>query len=262
MRVALLQIASPDEESVEARRSRIDQMVLAETDLGTADLLVLPELWPVGAFNYRGFAGSAEPLDGPTLKIARTWAQGHDIHVHTGSFVEAAGHDLFNTSVLLDPAGEVVATYRKVHLFGHEADELTPGDDLGIAEISDTRLGFTTCYDLRFPELYRSIIDAGATLTVITSAWPEVRIDNWRLLSAARAVENQMYVVACNAVGTHQGTELAGASRVVDPWGAVIAEAGADEGFMYADIDADLPDQVRSSFPAVTNRRWGQAARW
>ncbi|MGN6162355.1 MAG: carbon-nitrogen family hydrolase [Marmoricola sp.] len=261
MRVAMLQVASPDEETIEARRERVSRLIEAESALGATDLLVLPELWGVGAFNYRGFAAAAEPLEGPTLALARGWATTHGLVVHAGSIVEKAADDaLFNTSLLIDRGGQLLASYRKVHLFGaHEARELSAGDELAVPAIDGTTMGLATCYDLRFPELFRSMVDAGATVALLASGWPDARVEHWRLLTAARAVEDQMYVVGCNAVGTHSGTVLAGASRVIDPWGTVVAESGAEEGFTYAEIDADLPGHVRTSFPAVSQRRWHRA---
>lgn len=263
MRVALLQIASPDDESIENRRARVDRLVLDESSLDSADLLVLPELWEAGAFNYRAFAAAAQPLDGPTLRLARSWAERHRLYVHAGSIVETTDTlERFNTSLLIDPRGELVATYRKVHLFGaNEERELSAGDALGIADVDGVSTGMATCYDLRFPELFRSILDVGATMTTICSGWPAKRIEHWRLLTSARAVEDQMYVIGCNAVGMQHGTELGGASRIVDPWGEVVVEAGTDEGVTYAELDVDLPTQVRASFPAVEHRRWAQAAR-
>lgn len=254
----MLQIASPEDESIQDRRDRVNRLVLDEVALEGADLLVLPELWGAGAFNYRAFADAAELREGPTLALARGWAERHHLYVHAGSIVETTDSGArFNTSLMVDPRGELIAAYRKVHLFGaNEERELTPGDELAIVDIGGVTAGLATCYDLRFPELFRSILDAGATMTAICSGWPEKRVEHWRLFTSARAVEDQMYVVACNAVGAQHGTVLAGASRVVDPWGTVVAEAGADEGFTYADLDIDLPAQVRATFPAVDHRRW------
>lgn len=257
MRVALLQIASPDDEGTETRRGRIDAVIRAEAALGQTDLIILPELWAVGCFHFDRYGAAAEPFDGPTLELARAWARLHDIHVHTGSFVEADGDDLHNTSAIVAPDGAVVAKYRKVHLFGSdEAQVMTPGATIDTADIDDFRLGLATCYDLRFPELFRSIVDAGVTAATITAAWPDARADHWRLFTTTRAVEEQMYVVACNAVGTQNGVALSGGSRVVDPWGVVVAEADSSEGFTYADIDAALPTRVRKGFPALADRRW------
>lgn len=257
MRVALLQIASPDEETIASRRERVDAMVIAEVDLADADLLVLPELWAAGAFRYDQFVDAAEPFDGPTLALARSWASTFDLQVHAGSFVEEDGDRRYNTSVVVSPGGEVLLKYRKVHPFGrNEARLLTGGDELAVGRIGDLEVGLATCYDLRFPELFRGIVDRGAMATVIASGWPTARVAHWQLFTSARAVEDQMYVIGCNAVGAQAGTELAGLSRVVDPWGTVIVEAGTDEGFTYADIDATLPLQVRERFPALADRRW------
>lgn len=257
MRVALLQIASPDDESIEDRRARVDALVRAEDGLQATDLLVLPELWAAGAFRYEAFAASAEPFDGPSLALARGWAAAHGLHVHLGSLVEADAGCLYNTSAIVRPDGEILLKYRKVHLFGkNEAAALDPGSSVEVAAIDDLAVGLATCYDLRFPELFRSIVDAGATTTVVASAWPTARLGHWQLFTSARAVEDQMYVIGCNAVGTQNGVELAGFSRVVDPWGVVVAEAGIDEGFTHADIDADLPATVRARFPALADRRW------
>jgi predicted amidohydrolase len=257
MRVALLQIASPDDETVQDRLARIDAVVRAETGLADVDLLVLPELWAAGAFRYEQFAPSAEPFDGASLALARRWASEYGIHVHPGSFVEDDGGLLYNTSVVVRPEGEVVLKYRKVHLFGkNEAAALTPGDRVDVAAVDRLSVGLATCYDLRFPELFRSIVDAGATTTLIASGWPTARIAHWRLFTSARAVEDQMYVIGCNAVGVQSGVELGGRSRVVDPWGEVVVEAGTEEGFTYADVDPDLPATVRSRFAALADRRW------
>lgn len=262
MKVALLQNASPDGESVDDRRARVDALIRAESRLGACDLLVLPELWGVGAFRFEAFRDAAEPLDGPTATLARSWARLHGLYVHAGSFVERTQDGrLFNTALLIDPSGEVTAVYRKIHLFGAaEAQELAPGNELAMADIGGIRAGLATCYDLRFPELFRSMLDEGATMTIVSSTWPEIRAAHWSLLTSARAVEDQMYVIACNATGTQNGTPMAGRSRIVDPWGVVVAEAGLEEGFLYADLDPDLPAHTRERFPAVTNRRWPQAA--
>lgn len=257
MRVSVFQVASPDDEGFDDRLARVDAAVRAETELGVCDLLVLPELWAAGAFRYDQFLNAAEPFDGPSLALARAWAEHHGIHVHVGSFVEVEADRLYNTAVVVAPSGHVALKYRKVHLFGrNEADVLTPGDAISVAPVIDVTLGLATCYDLRFPELFRSIIDAGATATAICSAWPEARAEHWRLFTSARAVEEQMHVIACNAVGSQNGLELAGLSRVVDPWGTVVAEAGTEEGFTYADLDAELPARVRARFPALADRRW------
>ena len=260
MQIALLQIASPDTESVEARLARVDRTVLAERALRDAALLVLPEMWTAGYFSFEAYAERAEPFDGPTLAAARAWATSLGLHVHLGSFVEVdANGRLHNTSVVVNPDGSVANTYRKVHLFGYgsrESELLTPGDAVRTSDVAGLATGITTCYDLRFPELYRSLVDEGAEQVVVCAAWPAARLEHWRLFTSVRAVEQQVNLIACNAVGEQQGVTLAGHSRVVAPTGAVLVEAGADEGFTYADVDPELPRLVRAEFPALADRRW------
>ncbi|RJS45780.1 carbon-nitrogen family hydrolase [Nocardioides cavernaquae] len=260
MHIALLQLASPDAETVADRLARVDGMVRAESALSGADFLVLPEMWTAGYFSFDEYAARAEPFEGPTLAAARGWARDLDLTVHLGSFVEVdAEGRLHNTSAVVHPDGEVSNVYRKVHLFGYGSREtqlLTPGESIGTSDINGLATGITTCYDLRFPELFRSLVDAGAEMAAVCAAWPEARLAHWRLFTTVRAVEQQMYVVAVNAVGEQAGVTLGGHSRVVDPTGQVVVEAGQDEGFTYADIDTELPRKVRAEFPALADRRW------
>ena len=260
MQIALLQLASPDHESAEDRLARVDRAVRGEHALRAADLLVLPEMWTAGYFSFDRYAERAEPFVGPTLGAARSWATSYGLFVHLGSFVEAdAEGRLHNTSVVVDPTGDVVARYRKVHLFGYgsrESELLTAGEELGLGPVAGSPTGITTCYDLRFPELFRGLVDEGAEQLVICAAWPAARLEHWRLFTSARAVEQQVNLIACNAVGEQAGTALGGHSRVVAPTGEVLVEAGVDEGFTYADIDPSLPRRFRAEFPALADRRW------
>ena len=260
MRIALVQVDSPAGEPVGDRRARIDALVrsLSTADPG-ADLVVLPELWAAGYFAFDSYAAAAEPFDGPTVDAARGWARELGAYVHLGSFVERDGHGrLSNTAVLLSPEGETVHVYRKIHVFGHasrEAELLTPGDALPVATTPFGRLAATTCYDLRFPELWRRLVDGGAQLVVVPAAWPAARREHWRLFTSARAVEEQVLVIACNAVGVQGGVELGGYSRVVDPWGTVLAEAATAPGITWCDTDPGVVDRARAEFPVLADRR-------
>ncbi|MBT2207255.1 carbon-nitrogen family hydrolase [Actinomadura sp. NEAU-AAG7] len=260
MRVALLQVASPDDESVADRVRRVGDAVRHESGLGATDLLVLPELWNVGYFAFDEYGARAEPLAGPTVTAARAWATDLGLYVHLGSIVEVdEARRLHNTSVVIAPDGSVLSTYRKVHVFGYgsrEQELLTPGASVSVDPIAGMPTGITTCYDLRFPELYRSLVDQGTESVAVCAAWPAGRLEHWRLFTTVRAVEQQAYLVACNAVGEQHGVLLGGRSRVVDPWGQVLVEAGTEEGFTFADLDPDLPERVRAEFPALADRRW------
>ncbi|MER5183307.1 carbon-nitrogen family hydrolase [Streptomyces sp. NPDC002896] len=258
MRIALLQVASPREEPPAKRRERVGRMV---TTARGADLVVLPELWAAGYFAFDAYTERAETLDGPTVAVGREWARELGTHVHLGSIVERDPHGrLYNTAVLIAPDGAIVHTYRKVHVFGYasrEAELLTAGAALEVADTKLGPLGATTCYDLRFPELWRALADRGAKSVIVPAAWPAARREHWQLFTTCRAVEQQVLLIACNAVGIQDGgVELGGHSRVVDPWGDVLGEAGAEEGVTFCDTDMTVVDTVRAEFPVLADRRW------
>lgn len=262
MRVVLLQVGYGDDESVADRVDRVVGLVQAQSG---ADLVVLPELWAHGGFSYREWDSRAEALDGPTASAMSTAARDAGVLLHAGSIVErlaAPGPDrqqLSNTSLVFGPDGQRVAVYRKIHRFGFAVGEpalMAAGDEPRVTvDVDGGRLGLTTCYDLRFPELYRAQLDSGATVFVIPAAWPMSRVSHWTLLGRARAVEDQCWVLACNTAGTHAGHQMGGHSQIVDPTGVVVAEAGADEEVLCADIDLGLVGRWRATFPVDADRR-------
>ncbi|MET9376083.1 carbon-nitrogen family hydrolase [Streptomyces sp. NPDC002992] len=266
MRASLIQIAVDPDESVESRRVRVADLVRQER--GAADLVVLPELWPMGAFAYESFAAESEPVNGPTYEAMASAARDAEVWLHAGSIVEAAGGALsaggvlYNTSLVFSPAGEPVATYRKIHRFGFDKGEavmMAAGDELVTVALPGLTVGVGTCYDLRFPELFRGLVDAGAQAFVVPAGWPARRRSHWTLLARARAVENQAYMLACGTAGTHAGVEQAGHSIVVDPWGEVLAEAGPDEEILRVELDPAKVTTTREQFPALKDRVLGVA---
>jgi predicted amidohydrolase len=262
VRASLIQITVDPDEPVNSRRVRAASLVRRQRG---ADLVVLPELWPVGAFAYESFAAEAESADGPTFAAMSEAARDAGVWLHAGSIVERApsGGPLYNTSLVISPAGELVRTYRKIHRFGFNKGEATlmaAGDELVTVPLPATTLGLATCYDLRFPELFRGLIDAGAEVLVIPAGWPARRRGHWTLLARARAVENQAYVLACATAGTHAGVEQAGHSIVVDPWGEVLAEAGTAEEVLTVEFDPARVATTREQFPVLKDRLLGLAA--
>ncbi len=269
MRIHVLQVAYGDDEAVADRVSRVADLV---RDQRGADLVVLPELWAPGGFSYRTWPERAETLDGPTVTALAAAAADLGVPVHAGSLVERAadgadrgpgGRGLWNTSVLLDGTGAVAATYRKIHRFGFGAGEpklMEAGEDLVTADLPDgaggtVTAGLATCYDLRFPELFRGLLVAGARLVLVPAAWPAARVAHWTLLGRARAVENQCVVVQCNTAGTHAGVEQGGRSQVVTATGEVLAEAGPGEEVLVADVDLGVVEEYREAFPVLADRR-------
>ncbi|MFF4471632.1 carbon-nitrogen family hydrolase [Streptomyces sp. NPDC001599] len=258
MRASLIQIAVNEDETVEARRVRAAALVREQAG---ADLVVLPELWTTGAFAFEEFDAAAEPLRGPTYEAMAKAASDTGVWLHAGSVPER-GPDgrLYNTSLVFSPAGDLTASYRKIHRFGFDKGEavlMGAGREPVTVRLPDTTLGVATCYDLRFPELFRSLVDAGAEILVVPAGWPERRRAHWTLLAQARAVENQAFVLACGTAGTHAGVPQAGHSIVVDPWGEVLAEAGADEEVLTVEFDPERVARTREQFPALKDRVLG-----
>ena len=257
MRVHVIQLSVDLSEPIADRASRTAALVAAQRG---ADLIVLPELWVQGGFAFGDFEATAEPLDGTTMAALAEAARVANAWLHGGSLVERTADGLYNTSLLLRPDGTLATTYRKRHLFGFAGGETTvlrAGADLVTAEIAGVTMGLATCYDLRFPEMFRSLLDLGAEVFLVPAAWPEPRIAHWTLLAQARAVENQAYLVACNTVGEQAGVTLGGRSIVIDPWGVVLAEAGLDEEVLIVDLDPALVAKTRSSFPVLADRKPG-----
>ncbi|MFU1781715.1 carbon-nitrogen family hydrolase [Haloarcula japonica] len=235
-----------------------------------ADLVVLPELFNVGYFSFDRYAREAEALDGETLSRIRDIAADNGVAVLAGSIVEdlemsadsgfdvPADDGLANTAVFFDRDGERRAVYRKHHLFGYDSAEsqlLEPGETVPTVDFEGFTIGVTTCYDLRFPELYRHLADEGVTLTLVPSAWPYPRVEHWELFGRARAVENQLYVAAANGVGQFEDAELLGRSTVYDPWGTTLASADDHPALVTATLDPTRVEQVREEFPALADRR-------
>jgi predicted amidohydrolase len=256
MRIHAVQLRTDLSEANENRIERATALVRAQRG---ADLVVLPELWVQGGFAFRTFADTAEPLDGPIVAALSKAAKDVGSWVHGGSIVERAEDGrLYNCSLLLRPDGGLEATYRKVHLFGFSGGEttvLTAGTDVVTADMDGLTVALATCYDLRFPELFRKFVDMGAELFLLPAAWPAPRIGHWSLLARARAVEDQAYVVACNGSGEQDGLRLGGRSLVIDPWGVVLAEAGDDEQVLVVDVDPALVAKTRTDFPVLADRR-------
>ena len=272
MRIAVMQLAYGDEESFEARVDRVAGLVAAQNG---HDLVVLPELWGATGFDYTRGAVQAQQLAGPWAGALADAARAAGVVLHAGSFVErlpepgADGNDLANTSLLFAADGQLLATYRKIHRFGFGTGEpklMEAGDEVVVTGIplmagGSVLTGLSTCYDLRFPELYRRQVAAGAELFVIPAAWPAARVGHWALLGRARAVENQAVVVQCNTAGSHGGYDMGGRSQVVSATGEVLAEATSDENgraqecVLSVEVDLAATTEYRNAFPVLDDRR-------
>ncbi|MBM9468883.1 carbon-nitrogen family hydrolase [Nakamurella leprariae] len=272
LRVRVVQVAYDDRESVTDRVHRVADLVRGQRD---ADLIVLPELWAPGYFTFAEWSERAELLDGPTVSLLAEAAAQVGAFVHAGSILERAAEGrprsgepgsrrLWNTSIVLGRDGSCIAQYRKIHPFGFGEGEPTlidPGTSISTALLGHEHdpggitLGLATCYDLRFPELFRQLAAVGSTIFAIPAAWPAARREHWEVLGRARAIENQAFVIQCNTGGTHGGVELGGHSQVISPRGEVLARAGAGEEVLTVDIDLDELEDYRQAFPVLADRR-------
>ncbi len=262
LRVAAVQMTS----GADRERNIATAATLVERAAGAgAGMVVLPERWP--HLDGPRTLDGAEALGGPSLEAARGWARRFGVVVVAGSIAETGPESgrAYNTSVLVDAAGDLVATYRKVHLFDVEAGGVAyresaataAGAEVVAAPALGHVVGMSVCYDLRFPELYRALVDRGADILVVPAAFTAATgRDHWEPLLRARAIENQCFVIAAGQYGTHDdGTVSYGRSMIIDPWGTVLAQAADGEGIAVADLDFAALADVRRRLPALAHRR-------
>jgi len=267
LRAAVVQLNSTGEK---ARNLAAAERLVRAAAADGAELVALPEKWNLLAGGEELLAG-AEPLDGPTLTAARSWARELGIHLLAGSISERGDEKAFNTSVLIGPDGADLAVYRKIHMFDVEAGGVAyreseheqAGEEIVSASLGEPVLGLTVCYDLRFPELYRILAVRGARLIAVPSAFTlATGRDHWQVLLRARAIENQVFVLAPNQVGEAPPRFSSfGRSAIVDPWGVVLATAPDEECFVVAELDLAAQERIRETLPSLANRR-PQAYAW
>ena len=262
MRAAAVQLNSRGDKD---RNLEVAERLVRDAAADGADLVALPEKWNVLG-DPEVLISGGEPLEGPTIEAARSWARELGITLVAGSIVERVeGQEkLSNTSVLIDPDGEIEAVYRKIHMFDvdvggveyRESATQEPGQEIVIADAGGVPVGMTVCYDVRFPELYRILAVRGARVITVPSAFTlHTGKDHWELLLRARAVENQVFVVAPGQIGeVPPNYHSYGRSLIADPWGVVLAMAPDEECFVAADLDFELQDRIRAKLPSLANR--------
>jgi len=267
LRVAAVQLQSQDdvEQNLEACRR-----LVANARREGAKLVLLPENFAYFGED-EGKQRAAERLADPDGKIQRALAdlaRSAEVFLVAGGFPEASSDPTrpFNTALAYGPDGRLVCSYRKIHLFDvslsdgsvlSESSKTTPGDSLVTFDIGRFRVGLSICYDLRFPELYRGLVERGANVLLVPAAFTaHTGKDHWHTLLRARAIEAQSFVVAAGQWGKHPlGRTTYGHSLVVDPWGTIIAEASDKVGVIGATLELDYLEQVRAAIPCLANRR-------
>jgi len=270
IRVACVQMTSRQDKA--ANLERAEALVARAASTG-ADIVVLPEKWNLigSADDYRA---AAESLDGgESTQAMSRWAKTLGVSLVGGSITERreGREKLSNTSCVFDAEGDLVAAYRKIHLFdvevgGHvyrESEAEEPGTEPVVTQVEDWTVGLSVCYDVRFPELYRILALEGAELATVPAHFttPTGR-DHWHVLLRARAIENQLYVAAAGQVGeTIAGKPAYGRSLIADPWGTVLAQAPDEETVIVAELDRARLREIRTKLPSLANRQ-PDAYRW
>ena len=259
--IAAIQMCTNDDR--ERNLHRVEEMTEEAVARG-AKLVALPEVMNVASEDSILFP--PECIDGDTIQRMGKLAEKHGIFLHCGSIREAGpGGKRYNASVLLNPKGEVAAVYRKLHLFDvqiengpcvRESERDLPGGEIVAADTELGRLGFTICYDMRFPELYRLLSLEGAQVIFVPANFTKPTGEaHWHILLRARAIENNCYIVAPAQSGSKPHFEAYGHSVIIDPWGNILAELPLGEGVITAQIDLDMVEKMRSQLGSLQNRR-------
>lgn len=267
--VGLVQINTREDKEENLRK--IEGFVAEAAGRG-ARLVCLPEYATYLGPKER-YAEVAEEVPGPTTERFSDLARTHGVYLLGGSIREHSPEPdkFYNTSTLYAPDGALIAAYRKIHLFDvkigdtvqyAESETIVPGEEVVTAEVDGRRAGLSVCYDLRFPELYRALVDEGAELLFVPAAFTMFTgKDHWEVLLRARAIESQAFVVAPGQFGRHEPDGWCyGRSLVADPWGNVLAKAPDEEGVVLANLDFSLVDRIRTEVPSLSNRRLTTAA--
>lgn len=220
------------------------------------DVILLPEMWNTG-YALSEINELADINGQETIKLLSQFSKQHKVNIIGGSIAQKKADGVYNTIFAFDRNGQLINDYSKLHLFRLMDEEkyLQAGDKLGSLSIDGIEAGMLICYDIRFPELARALALQGAKVLFVPAQWPNPRLHHWRSLLIARAIENQMYVIACNRMGTSGESEFFGHSMVIDPWGEIIAEAGEEETILRGEIDLSVVEKVRSTIPIFADRR-------
>lgn len=239
--------------NVESNIRKVDNLG-SSLDTSTSKLVVLPEMWPYG-FDYarlREHALRAPQILNQMVKWALSWNA-----ILIGSIAELIEDGgIVNRAYVIDPSGKILGFYDKIHLFSPHGEHLyfTRGSHILIVSSPLGRIGVIICYDLRFPELSRRIAIEGADILCVPALWPSVRVEHWRLLLRARAIENQIFVVGCNGCGETGNIIYPGASAVIDPWGEVLQEGDNTEGVISATVSIKAVEKARTKIPCFVDR--------
>lgn len=221
------------------------------------DVLLLPEAWNTGFFPKEGLADLCDEDGRRTKEVFGALAKELNVNIIAGSVSDRRAGKIYNTSYVFDRDGRCIADYDKVHLFTHMKEEqfYTWGERLCRFTLDGVSCGVIICYDIRFPELTRSLTLPGLDVLFVVAQWPDIRIPHLNTLCEARAIENQMYLALCNSCGVAEKTVYGGNSSLIDPWGKVLARAGGKEEIVGATFDLSVIKNIRDSINVFRDRR-------
>ena len=246
-----VQLGKPEENHAEAER------LIREASKAQPDVILLPELWDVGFFPKENLKELADPDCSRVKSHMGALSRELGVNIVAGSVACLREDRVYNTACVFDRQGQLIAQYDKTHLFSPmgEDDYFAKGDHICRFRMDGRDVGILICYDIRFPELTRAMTLPGLELLFMVSQWPDVRVSHLRLLTQARAIENQMYLACCNACGRAGDTQYGGSSSVIDPWGNVLAQGGEKQEIITADCDFSVNEKIRSSMHIFADRR-------
>ncbi|KON89325.1 hydrolase [Sporosarcina globispora] len=239
------------EENFKAAEAMIENALKANPDV-----IVLPELWTTG-YDLTRLNEIADKDAASALSFLKEAAQNNQVHLVGGSVAKKTSEGIYNTLLIVDKTGDLIHEYSKLHLFKlmNEHLYLKGGTAKGAFSLNNRKFAGMICYDIRFPEWVRTHTADGAEAIFVVAEWPLARLEHWRALLIARAIENQCYVIACNRAGSDPENVFAGHSMIIDPWGEVLAEGSETEEILLAEIDLDKVKEVRSMIPIFADRK-------
>lgn len=240
----------------DANRQKVAEWIKKVTEEEQPDIVVLPEMWTT-SYTLSELKAISDQAGEPTTSFLQQLAQEYQINIVGGSFANIKNDKVYNSSVVINRKGDVVYRYDKVHLVPmlDEHLYLTGGETSHVFELEGIKMGLIICFDLRFPELSRSLALDGAEVLFVVAEWPDIRLNHWKHLQIARAIENQIYLVSVNNVGMHNGNRFGGTSMIVDPWGEVLASGGEEhEATITKEIDLNKVPQIRKEVPVFSCR--------
>ncbi|WP_373894204.1 carbon-nitrogen family hydrolase [Virgibacillus natechei] len=241
----------------EANRRKVEKWVKKTVEEEQPDIIVLPEMW-TSAYTLAQLETVADVDGEPTTSFLKDIASTHDVNIIGGSIANKKADGIYNSAIVIDRRGNVIHHYDKIHLVPmlDEPRYLTGGKEkVQVFELDGVKMGLIICYDLRFPELARSLALQDAQILYVVAEWPTARKEHWKALQIARAIENQMYVVSSNRIGSYDGTEFAGNSMIVDPWGSTLKTGSeTEEETVSETLSLERVPEIRKDVPIFSSR--------